>query len=172
MFLKVLGSIIVLLSSSFLGYIMSRDCSKRPQQLRSLQNLLQMFENQISYSSDVLAEAFERISRAGGETGIFFRTTVDLLKNGSAANASEAWEKAVKKCIGRTALKREDEQILLSFGKSLGSTDLEGQIKNIRLALGQLALQVEKAEENRKKNESMYKSLGILGGLALVIILI
>lgn len=172
MFLKVLGSIIVLLSSSFLGYILSRDCSKRPQQLRSLQNLLQMFENQISYSSDVLAEVFERISRAGGETGILFRTTVDLLKDGSAANASEAWEKAVRKCIGRTALKRDDEQILLSFGKSLGNTDLEGQIKNIRLSLGQLALQVEKAEENRKKNESMYKSLGVLGGLALVIILI
>ncbi|HOQ07528.1 MAG TPA: stage III sporulation protein SpoIIIAB [Clostridiales bacterium] len=172
MFLKIAGSMIVLLASSFLGYILARDCSRRPQQLRSLQNLLQMFENHITYLSDVLVEAFDRISRSGVETGIFFRTAAELLKDGTAANASEAWEMAVRNCIGLTALNKEDEQILLSFGKMLGSTDLEGQIKNIRLTLGQLAVQEEKAEENRKKNESMYKSLGILGGMALVIILI
>jgi stage III sporulation protein AB len=171
-FFKIFGSIIVLLSSSFLGYILSRDCIERPQQLRCLQGLMQMFENQITYLSDVLVEAFERISRVGGETGIFFETTAELLKKGSAANASEAWEKAVKKCIRKTALNREDEQILLSFGKSLGNTELEGQIKNIRLALAQLAMQEEKAEDNRKKNESMYRSLGILGGMAVVIVLL
>ena len=33
----------------------------------------------------------------------------------------------------------------------LGSSDLEGQIKNIRLTLNQLKLQEQKAEEFRKK---------------------
>ena len=172
MFLKIVGSITVLLSSGFLGYILARDCGRRPQQLRSLQNLLQMFENQITYLSDVLAETFERISRSGGEACVFFGTAAELLRSGDAANASEAWEKAVKKCIGRTALNREDEQILLSFGRSLGNTDLEGQVRNIRLALGQIAVQVEKAEESREKNETMYRGLGFLGGMALVIILL
>ncbi|NMA34407.1 MAG: stage III sporulation protein AB [Clostridiaceae bacterium] len=172
MLFKIIGSLVVLLSSSFLGYIMSRDCSKRPQQLRRMQNLLQMFENQITYLSDVLAEVFERIGRAGGETGIFFITAVELLKKGQASSASEAWEKAVKKCIRMTALNKEDEQVLLSFGRSLGNTDLDGQIRNIRLTLGQLAMQERKAEENRKKNESMYRSLGILGGMAVVIVLV
>lgn len=172
MLLKVTGSIIVLLSCSFLGYILSRDYCKRPQQLRGLQALLQMFENQISYLSDVLVTSFDRISRADDEAGIFFRTAAELLREGGAANAPEAWEKAVKKSIGMTALNREDEQILLSFGKSLGNTDLEGQIKNIRLTLAQLAIQEEKAEESRKKNESMYRSLGILCGLAAVIVLV
>jgi stage III sporulation protein AB len=169
---KIIGSLIVLLSSSFIGFILSRDCIKRPQHLRSMQSLLQMFENQITYLSDVLAEVFDRIGRAGGETGIFFLTTVELLKKGQASNASEAWEKAVKKCIRMTALNKEDEQVLLSFGRSLGNTDLEGQLKNIRLTLGQLAIQERKAEESRKKNETMYRSLGILGGMAVVIVLV
>jgi stage III sporulation protein AB len=78
----------------------------------------------------------------------------------------------VKKCIRMTALNKEDEQVLLSFGRSLGNTDLDGQIRNIRLTLGQLAMQERKAEENRKKNESMYRSLGILGGMAVVIVLV
>ena len=65
----------------------------------------------------------------------------------------------------------EDEEILISFGKLLGSSDTEGQIKNIRLTLNQLKMQEEKAEELRKKNESMYRNLGVLGGLAIIIIL-
>jgi len=172
MLFKIIGSIIVILSCSFLGYILARDCTKRPQQLRELQGLLQMLENQMTYLSDVLVEAFERISRVGGETGVFFKTAADILKNKSAENACFAWEQAVNRCIRMTALNREDEQILLSFGKSLGNTDLEGQIKNIRLTLGQLAIQEKKAEEDRKKNENMYRSLGLIGGAAIVIVLL
>lgn len=173
MLFKIIGSIIVILSCSFLGFVLSGDCSKRPRQLRELQSLLQMFENQISYLSDIITEAFERIGRVGrNDMGIFFARTVEILKERDAQSASEAWEKAVRQCIRTTALNKEDEEIMLSFGKLLGNTDIEGQIKNIRLAVGQLALQEKKAEESRKKNENMYRSLGMLGGLAVVIVLL
>ena len=173
MLFKIAGSIIVILSCSFLGFILSGDCGKRPVQLRELQSLLQMFENQISYLSDIITEAFERIGRVSASgTGVFFRRTVEILKEGEAANASEAWEQAVRQSIKKTALNREDEEILISFGKLLGNTDIEGQVKNIRLTLGQLLLQENKAEESRKKNENMYRSLGMLGGIAVVIVLL
>lgn len=173
MLFKITGSIIVLFSCGFLGYILSRDLSCRPQQLRELQGLLQMFENQISYLSDVIAEAFERIYKVGrSETCIFFRRSIELLEQEKAISAAQAWEQAVRQCIRKTALNREDEEILSAFGKSLGNTDLEGQIKNIRLTLDQLKLQEGKAEESRRKNENMYRSLGILGGIAVVIVLL
>lgn len=173
MLFKIAGSIIVLLSCSFIGVILSRDCIKRPAQLRELQGVLQMLENQISYLCDVIAEAFEKISRVGGtQTCIFFSRTMEILKEGKTISAAEAWEQAVVQCIPRTALNREDQEILSTFGKLLGNTDVEGQIGNIRLTIGQLKLQEEKAEESRKKNENMYRSLGILGGLAVVTVLL
>lgn len=173
MLFKITGGIIVILSCTFLGYILSADCSRRPQQLRDLQSMLQMFENQISFLSDVITEAFERISRvSGSETGIFFSRTVDILKGSRNVSATEAWEEAVRQNIKKTALDREDEEILLAFGKILGSTDLEGQVKNIRLALEQLKNQENKAEASRERNEKMYRSLGILGGIAVVIVLL
>lgn len=173
MLFKIMGSLIVILSCSFLGFILSRDCSRRPQQLRELQTLLQMFENQISYLSDVLTEAFERISRVGNsEAALIFGSAAEILKNDSSRSAASAWEQAVRQCIRRTALNREDEEVLVEFGRLLGSTDLEGQIKNIRLTMEALHLQENKAEESRNKNETMYKSLGILGGIAVVIVLL
>lgn len=173
MVFKLLGCIMVLLSSGFLGYVLSTDCKRRPRQLRELQSMLQIFENQISYLSDVLIEAFGRIcSSSSGETAIFFSDAAERLRSGRSVSAAQAWEEAVRVNIRRTSLNREDEEILVSFGKLLGSSDLEGQIKNIRLTLSQLKLQEQKAEESRAKNEGMYRSLGILGGIAVVIVLI
>lgn len=172
MIFKLVGSIIVLLSSGFLGYILSTDCKKRPQQLRELQTLLQMFENRISYLSDILTEAFDRIhSCTGSEVGIFFAAASEKLKYDRNIGAPSAWESAVRENIKKTSLNKEDEEIIAAFGKILGSSDLEGQLKNIRLTVNQLNLQEEKAEQARSKNEGMYRSLGILGGLAVVIVL-
>ncbi len=173
MLFKITGSIIVLLSCSFIGVILSRDCIRRPAQLRELQGILQMLENQISYLCDVITDAFEKICRAGGtQTCIFFTRTVEILKEEKTVTAAEAWERAVTQCIQRTALNKEDQVILSSFGRLLGSTDIEGQIGNIRLTIGQLKIQEIKAEESRKKNGGMYRSLGILGGLAVVTLLL
>lgn len=173
MLFKIAGSLMVIVSCAFLGLVLSNDCKRRPQQLRELQSLLQMFENQITYLSDVIPEAFERISRVGSsETRIFFSETVEILKKEGAISASQAWEQAVRQNIKKTSLNLEDEEIIAAFGRMLGSSDLEGQVKNIRLTLGQLKLQEEKAEESRRNNEKMYRSLGILGGIAVVIVLL
>lgn len=173
MLFKIAGSMIVILSCTFLGFVLSTDCRRRPQQLRELQSLLQMFENQISYLSDVIAEAFERISKVGSsETCIFFSSTVEILREERSVSASQAWEQAVRQNIRKTSLNREDEELLVNFGKILGSSDLEGQVKNIKLTLEQLKLQEGKAEDSRKRNENMYRSLGILGGIAVVIVLL
>jgi stage III sporulation protein AB len=172
MLFKFAGSLIVILSCTFLGFVLSADCRKRPQQLRDLQSMLQMFENQISYLSDVITEAFIRIGKVcRSETGIFFTSTVEILNESRNISACQAWEQSVRQNIKKTALNREDEEILLTFGKMLGCTDLEGQIKNIRLALDQLKHQEVKAEVSRNSNEKMYRSLGILGGIAVVIVL-
>jgi len=173
MLFKIAGSMIVILSCTFLGFVLSNDCRKRPQQLRELQSLLQMFENQISYLSDVISEAFERISKVGSsETHIFFSKTIEILNKERTASAPEAWEQAVRQNIKKTSLNLEDEEVLVAFGKLLGRSDIDGQVKNIRLTLGHLKLQEEKAEDSRKSNEKMYRSLGILGGIAVVIVLL
>jgi len=173
MLLKIIGSIIVIFSSSFLGYVLSRDCSRRPVELRELQGLLQMFENEISFLSSYISDAFERISKSStADASLFFSDTVRRLKEDNSLNASEAWEKSVTENIKKTSFNKEDEMILVSFGKMLGNSDIEGQIKNIRLTISQLKNQEYKAEEIKAKNEKMIRSLGILGGLAVVIILI
>lgn len=173
MLLRVVGSVIVIAASTAAGYIFSRNLRHRPQELRELQGLLQVFENEISYMSSVLKDAFSRVHESSiSVVGEFFKYTVEELNKNKSMNASLAWETAVRNVIKRTSLNGEDEKILISFGTLLGKSDIEGQLKNIKLTINQLKLQESKAEQDRAKNETMYKHLGMLAGAAIVIILL
>lgn len=53
-----------------------------------------------------------------------------------------------------------------------GKTDVEGQVSQIELTITFINNQISKAELEREKNEKLYKTLGGIIGLALVIILV
>lgn len=173
MWLKLIGSIFIMTASTFIGYILARDFSRRPAQLRELQTLLMTLENEISYLSNLIAEALTNTAKkAKDPIAAIFKDTVTYLGDENSMNIANAWEKSVKKNFSFTSLKLEDAEIISTFGKMLGTSDTDGQIRNIRLLIEQLKQQEQKAEATRAKNEGMYRRLGILAGLALVIILI
>lgn len=58
------------------------------------------------------------------------------------------------------------------FGKILGQTDLRGQLSKVKLTLGFLEGQIAESQIEENKNKKLYKSLGVLTGIGLVIILI
>ena len=76
----------------------------------------------------------------------------------------------MKKCD--LNLKKEDKEALKEFGILLGKTNKEGQINQIKFVSELLERQIEKAEIEKAKNETMYKKLGMIFGLGLVIVLI
>ena len=86
--------------------------------------------------------------------------------------AKEAWDLAVEDSKDFMSLNKEDINLIKSLGNMLGKTDVNGQISEITVSIGFIDSQIEKAEEECKKNERMYKSLGSIAGLAIVIILL
>ena len=81
-----------------------------------------------------------------------------------------AWENAIKNT--ETNLNKEDLNIILDMGKMLGKTDIEGQVSNLEIASTFIDSQIQKAEVERQKNSKLYKTLGVVSGLAIIIILI
>lgn len=85
-------------------------------------------------------------------------------------SAGEAWSYALKN--SSTNMNQEDLEVLKTLEKLLGKTSIEGQLSEIELLKTSVDNQIQKAEEERGKNEKLYKNLGIIVGLAIVIILI
>jgi len=82
----------------------------------------------------------------------------------------EAWHYAIEN--SNTDLTKEDITILYNLEKLLGKTDVEGQLNEIELIKQFIEVQIKKSEEEQSKNEKLYKTLGVVVGLAIVIVLI
>ena len=61
--------------------------------------------------------------------------------------------------------------ILNTLGSTLGKSDIDGQMNEINEFKERLNNQIKQAEEEKKKNSKMYKTLGTIGGLVIVILL-
>ena len=91
-------------------------------------------------------------------------------KNMQELSAGEAWEKAVQ--ASETNLTNEDLHVLLMLSKMLGQTDVEGQISQIEITENFLEKQIKEAQQEKNKNEKLYRKIGTTIGIAIVIILI
>lgn len=83
--------------------------------------------------------------------------------------AGASWSFAIDN--SKTNMSKEDLSILKNLDKLLGKTDANGQEVEIELMKKFIDTQIEKAEGEQKKNEKLCKNLGVIFGLAAVIIL-
>jgi stage III sporulation protein AB len=69
------------------------------------------------------------------------------------------------------ALQESDCEVLFNFGQTLGVSDRQDQIKHIHLAVAHLSAEESIARDEQLRNEKMWKYLGALVGLTVVILL-
>ncbi|MBR2858046.1 stage III sporulation protein AB [bacterium] len=153
---------------SLIGVKIASRYSVRAFNLKQIKKALNMFESKILYSNETIPNVFLDISkRIGGDVGRLF---FEMSQRMQLEFAGEAWEN----CIDESSLilTDEDKDALKTLGKLLGTTDLDGQIKQLSLVNVFLDEQIKESIEQKNKNEKMYKKLGIIVGLAVVIILV
>lgn len=154
--------------SSYLGFLLSKKYSSRVRDLKEMKNALNIFKTKIRYTAEPLPDIFEEICiQSAHSIGSVFSNAKEYMKEFSAGFA---WDKAIEE--SNHNFKKEDKEVLKGLGKLLGKTDVEGQVNEIEIVDQFLDLQIEKAEKEQLKNEKMYKTLGFVAGLGIVIILI
>lgn len=170
--MKFIGALFILATTSLLGFEYARRLQERTKQLRLLRTALISLEAEIMFGHAPLHEASRRIARQiANPIGELFDTFADHLIQRDI-RAKEAWEFSLQEIWKKTALKKAELDILLQFGENLGRHDLEQQQKQIRLALTHLEREEKEAEEIQKSYGRMYRSLGILAGLLLTLLLV
>lgn len=167
----MMGALLVIAAGGMAGWVYSTLLRKRLTLLRALIQSFQWLETEIGYASLPLGEAFLHISvRVPEEIKLIFTTFTAKLNGRAGLTADEAWQQSLAEHRETLPLKAEDWALLADFGRTLGSTDREHQVTAIRRTLERLKHQASEAEEEYKKNERLYRYLGIAGG-ALVVLL-
>ena len=166
--LKCISIFLVFGISVYLGNLISKKYTLRLKELKDIKNALNIVESKIKFTYEPLQEIFLQTSKMVSEN--VSQIFVQASKNMKQENAEEAWENSLKQIS--TNLSEEDIENIKGFGKMLGKTDKEGQISRLDLTKTFIDMQIEKARIEEQKNAKMYKTLGIVIGLALVIILV
>lgn len=166
--LKIVMLFAVFGTISAIGAKISNRYVERANNLKQIKKALNIFETKIMYTYEPIPDVFLEISKKiKGDVGRLF---LNASKNMSLDFAGDAWEKSLDN--SNIMILEEDKEALKSLGKLLGSTDIDGQLSQIRLVNGFLNEQINEATEQKSKNEVMYKKLGVIVGLAVVIVLI
>jgi len=172
MLLKIIGIIIVLVSSSLIGIQLGKQLENRRNDLRCTNLALQVLEKEISFLSNSLPDALIFASNVKSNVSRIFKECGILLKSKQGYCADDAWRISVESNISHTYLNKEDKEILLNLSKSLGYYDIEHQVNSFKMIGSQIAIQEKKAQDIMEKEVKLYKKLAILGGLAIVIVLV
>jgi len=171
--IKLTGALLVLFAGTAFGFFQAAKYVQRSKQLRILIHALQRLETEINYGQTPLPDAFNRTSQMTEQPiAILFEQTAKLLENEEELALHEAWLQAVEYCWGYTALKSREKEVLLRMGTVLGMSDSDDQRKHLQLAQLQLKSEEEGAREEQQKYEGMWKSLGALGAVLIVILMV
>lgn len=154
--------------STSIGFLISKSYQNRVVELKEFKTILNIMKTKIKFTYEPLAEIFKQIAKDNDtEIEKIFGQMANQL---SYYQVKEVWENCIQDAD--ISIKQEDKDVLKKLGKLLGQTDVEGQISEIEVTENFLNMQIENAEEEKKKNQKIYKTLGVVAGLVFVIILV
>lgn len=170
--LKLLGSLFIIISSGFIGFEYSRKYIERLNNLIYIQNCIQILETEVVYASNPIPNALENLYIKGNKKVSFlFKDIKEYLLNNKDKSLFDSFKHNLEISKNKLFLQDDDIEIILSLGRTLGISDVFDQKKHFKTTIMNLEINQQNARENKDKNAKMYRSLGLLFGTALVLIL-
>ena len=173
LYIKILGSFLIVFSTSIIGYYYGMQFSHRLNNLIYMEQCIKILETEIVYGAILLPEALSNVYNKGNKKVSFiFKEIKEQLLEDKKGDVYSSFIKVSNKLKNDLHFKKEDVEIFLSLGRVLGSSDRKDQEKNFQLILKQISFLEKDARLEKQKNEKMFKSLGVLTGLVIIIILL
>lgn len=171
--IKQLCLLAILVLCGYVGFSIGGNFKRRWLNLIELNNALIFLQNEILYCYTPLPEALNRCSKKSkGIVGKIFKITSKRLAENYVDNVYIAFEDSINECEEETYFKKEDNEMILDFARNLGECGVYGQDKIFEFILERLKKQINIAEEECRRNQKMYRYLGISFGAMIAIFLI
>ncbi|MEW6308232.1 MAG: stage III sporulation protein AB [Bacillota bacterium] len=166
-----IGAACIIFAGARLGAIAADALSRRLRQLGALQSGLEALRTEIRFSATPLPAALARAAvAAGGEIGAMFRAWGRNLGGASALSPAEALAAALLQRPAPLNLKDEDLAPLRDLSGYLGASDQADQERHLQTAVKHLSDRAAEAAALQLRHGKLYRYLGVLAAVAIVII--
>lgn len=170
--LKLMGALLVFLTSSWIGWQLASQYRRRPQEIRQVHTALSLLEMEMVYGNRPLEEICRLIGeREKGVIGEIFRRSAHQLAHDDADDTYRCFQNAIQQVWEQGAMQESERKVLLDLSAVLGRSHRENQIQQIQAAREQMKLEEKKARQEQEQYEKMFRTLGMLAGAMIVILL-
>lgn len=169
-FIKIIISLAILCITSYIGIEMASSLKSREEILTDYITFLRLLQNEMVYMANSLPVSFEmaRQRLSSSLKDVIGAIALDMSEYGidkidiSITNNVNTLE----------ALNDYDKDIIISTMKNLGRSDIDSQNNIIENTITIIEKQIKEANINKVKNSKVYRTIGVITGLIIVVIFI
>jgi len=172
MLLRIIGSLAVIVGCAGLGLYYSSKEGFRINELLEFKKALLILSSEIEYMRAPLGIACANIAKRATLTAqTLFSRFAELLALGEGETAYQLWATSLDGIKEKSFIAPEDYNVLDGFGKTLGYLDKQMQQNAINFAVNYIDEKVAALQNASGKSKRMYRSLGIICGLLITVVL-
>ena len=171
--LKLTGGFFTILAGSLLGGCLAWEQDRICQEMRYLQGLVLRIRGELWYSRTMLPDIFRRLAGEMKEpSGRWLSEMAARMCRKDGGNLVEIWSREVEIRLTENTIPEEERQRLTELGSFLGHADIEMQIRYLDRYLEELADATKKRQSMLGEKKKLYRSLGMIGGILIAVMLI
>lgn len=172
MLLKMIGSFLIILASSYIGYSYSKGLGLRVDSLNDFRSLVCELQNEIEFKHSCIADVFSQLANKWKKpvSRVFLETLSNM--NEEKMEFGLSWEVALRNEQPRLKIEDGDVEMLGDFGKMLGQSDIDGENANFKLTVQRLDGLIEEAKEQQKRFSNIFLFSGAGVGIVIILLLV
>ncbi len=168
--LKLIGFLIIMISSTKIGFDYSLKYTSRTEQLKAFVFILERLKAEIKLSNSVIADALDKSNDVQEHNvHIMIEYICNMVKKENCSLISAF--KSYLVTDEALSLSKEDLDVLSDFFSMLGTGDVDDEIKNIDSAMEKINLLLQDSCEKESKYVKLFRTSGVLAGCLISVIL-
>lgn len=170
---KLVGSVLVILSTSIAGIMYGKEWNEYIDKLVDLRRILQMIQGEMKYKATPLGDVFYDLSRKVREP---YKSWLQALSRETELREENQFEKIWMKCVDRYLkslhLKDVHHAKIVEYGVYLGQMDHDTFVQTGQLYIEQIDYEIKKLRAVVDSKKRIANCIGVMSGLFIVIILL
>ena len=171
--IKLIGAVLVLVSAYAIGSLLALQVKEQEKWLKDMKTALFLLLGELEYRQLPLPEALEVIgNRHGGRLAAFFRVLSEEMKKKEGFTMQELWKRVAVPALKESPLSKEQKEEFSELGLYFMESDKETRRSSLEFYLNRLEEDIIKLRENGADKAYLCRTLGMFGGIFLLILVL
>lgn len=171
--IKLIGAVLVLVSSCAIGGLLALQVKEQERWLKDIKTTLFLLLGELEYRQMPLPDALELIGeRHNGRLKAFFCGLSGELKKKEGVSLKELWQKEAVSLFKDCPLPKGQKEEFAELGLYFMDADKETRKNSLEFYLNRLEEDIVSLRENGGDKAYLCRTLGMLGGIFLLILVL